>query len=747
MHSLVGNVGDSSRNFKVHPTPEPQPPVEQGLREAGLLELSVDQNLQTNKRPSQLLKFTSFLSAIVNVNSGSDTLLRAFERSKIYSVQTLYFTQLLLFMYAVLTIWPLSVLDTSSLHPALVLSVFLIAVPITLGWRLVHMRSTYPTLEPTSNADISGLIKSLDPSNAAPEAAYLQRTESAYVLLLTLCLTMHTILRTFATDCDAADIASFFYCNPNGSASALPLDGLVLSVVSPIGLGFLLRGVPMRHCIVAWALAASALFVTMAVASAWTTMPTFLYVLCFSGLSVFHAYKERLSRFDLIVAMRDTLAAKDQQMNRRLAEVRRQSTYHTVSSLSHDLRTPLQSFEMGIENMVQSLSTGIPAVEELQDCIHHMKSTYRMMVMNIGRLLDFAKVSSGISLQPKVESVPLKDCISNCVSCIEALQGRIKVSLDVPPFILSSVAFLDVEWFEENVLCLLSNAVKYTKSGGSVRLALRLVQGQLRVEVHDRGSSLTPKEVLQIFRPFHAATERKDAGVGIGLHILYHRVKACKGTCGVTKRPDGESGSVFWFQIPFNVDDSFASSYHAAPSLYSPPVLETIPETASMNSIKIPEEGAVELTPDLSLTTISGHTRVLVVEDSLVILKMVCKLLEQSGSYKVDAAENGAIALDLINGGRQYDVVLTDIQMPVMDGIQLTTVLRANASLEMGCTLKRPLLIVAMTANSNAGFADMAYSAGVNKVLFKPFKKGKFDELVQAYLENSPLEDVSERTP
>ncbi len=264
----------------------------------------------------------------------------------------------------------------------------------------------------------------------------------------------------------------------------------------------------------------------------------------------------------------------------------------------------------------------------------------------------------------------------------------------------------------------------------------------LKIEVQDTGIGLSEEAMRSLFTPFKQA-QRLAGGTGLGLYSLAKRIEALCGHYGVSNRKDNKQGSLFWFAIPYRPDIVFAQSMlkqnkmransmrgvnhaaHAAriaainANVNSPNAgnelidLEAAPPIGSLlglgsnsrsnNSLLAsePSGGASSGRPSSALSTSSKHNdhprpvieklSILLVDDSLSILKMTTMMLKRSG-HKVEQADNGAEGLDMIlrgyekmnaqgvvRGARQcpYDVVLMDLQMPVMDGFEAIRRLRA----------------------------------------------------------------------
>lgn len=244
----------------------------------------------------------------------------------------------------------------------------------------------------------------------------------------------------------------------------------------------------------------------------------------------------------------------------------------------------------------------------------------------------------------------------------------------------------------------------------------------VRIEVEDHGIGVAADIRSSLFEPF-CSKQRQSGGTGLGLYSLARRMEALKGYCGVRDRYDGETGSVFWFAFPY-----FPRS---PPLAQSSPVLQTIPSIAlssssprnrieggignmmdSRGTLKPPSPkvaNVVTINPTPVSSTLSKPSRssslntsslaelaciprrnsfddikslnVLVVDDSLPVLKMTRKVLEKDG-HTVETAQNGAEAVEKwmkleASGKEHFDVILMDIQMPIMDGCDATKKIRS----------------------------------------------------------------------
>ena len=241
-------------------------------------------------------------------------------------------------------------------------------------------------------------------------------------------------------------------------------------------------------------------------------------------------------------------------------------------------------------------------------------------------------------------------------------------------------------------LCLLSNAVKYSNSGVvSIKVSLvtedmlpkeKLLDDQqyLCFEIEDNGCGLSPEASEHLFQSFKQ-TQRSTGGVGLGLYTLAKRIEALKGFYGVKGRNDGEQGSLFWFAIPYIFDEAICKSsldLILSNSISKSKSNDLFIENRNIelnNSNKIESNIEIEsLNSKLNLDSIENNEKlnILVVDDSIAILKMSSLMLKRHG-HNVEQAVNGLEAVEKVklrlqNDKTSYDVILIDIQMPVMDG-------------------------------------------------------------------------------
>ncbi len=249
---------------------------------------------------------------------------------------------------------------------------------------------------------------------------------------------------------------------------------------------------------------------------------------------------------------------------------------------------------------------------------------------------------------------------------------------------------------------------------------------ELMFEVIDSGIGMTEDAMKSLFNPFKQ-TQRLAGGTGLGLYSLAKRVEALKGKYGVHQREDQKRGSVFWFTIPYKPDDVVAA--HA--TLLKE---ESSTNRSSLESCRIAPQrddklGSIHSSYLERKPFESEELSILLAEDTPSIAKMTAMLLRRQ-KHRTDVAENGQIALDklfLTPSCNKYDVVLMDLQMPVMDGLEATRRIRAHEqSLGSGHQI-----VIGVSANSDYETMDEALKAGADDFLPKPFSVDSFIEVVR----------------
>ncbi|HEU5147389.1 MAG TPA: ATP-binding protein [Chryseosolibacter sp.] len=354
-----------------------------------------------------------------------------------------------------------------------------------------------------------------------------------------------------------------------------------------------------------------------------------------------------------------------------------------LANISHEIRTPIN----GIAGMAGLLSQD-SSPDERGTYLNAIKHSAENLKVIINDILDLAAIDSG---KLRFENIPfnLHDLLPSLVGMFayQAKEKKIELGYNIQPS-LNRILLGDPVRLNQILINLISNAVKFTHSG-KIEIQCSAVERQkagcvVKIQVIDTGVGVPSDKLDKIFESFSqadASVTRKYGGSGLGLTIVKQLVELQRGTIEV--RSEEHKGSNFIVRIPY----AFAKSHR----------------------VKKTAEPAVPL---LSNRKLDGM-KVLLVEDN-DINRLYAKSILNQWNCNVDIAENGLVAIEKIKYNF-YDVVLMDVQMPVMDGYEATRAIRIMDS------HMRHAPIVALTANATKTDIEKCLSSGMNDYLPKPF--------------------------
>jgi signal transduction histidine kinase/CheY-like chemotaxis protein/HPt (histidine-containing phosphotransfer) domain-containing protein len=367
-----------------------------------------------------------------------------------------------------------------------------------------------------------------------------------------------------------------------------------------------------------------------------------------------------------------------------------------LATMSHEIRTPLNGI-IGMVEVMRAYAMG-PDQRQRLAVIGDCSDTLLALIDDI---LDFSKLESGV-VDFEIAPCEFGDicCALTNVMGQRAREKGIELQIENPQALITT----DATRLRQILFNLVSNAVKFTDTGW-VKVVCSLGEhDQLRVDVEDTGIGIPAEARERLFQDFSQldiTINRRFGGTGLGLAICRRLVSALGGDIGCSPREDG--GSRFWFTLP--VGPVQASN--------GPTERQAAP---------------------LSERPFSG--RVLVAEDNLVNFTVARELLERLG-LEVEHAPDGQIAAHLV-AATHYDLVLMDMQMPVMNGLEATRTIRRQCP--------RAVPIIGLTANAFSSDREDCLAAGMSDFVAKPINRAKMTAILAKWLPEAPI-DSDHRAP
>lgn len=461
-----------------------------------------------------------------------------------------------------------------------------------------------------------------------------------------------------------------------------------------------------------------------------------------AGLNPYRLYDESYRGFLELVAAQisaNIASAQAYEEERKraqaLAEIDRAKT-EFFSNVSHEFRTPLTLMLGPLENLVQNSNGELSLDARAKLEVAHRNSLRLLKLVNT--LLDFSRIEAG-RMQAMYEPTELGGLTAELASIFRSAIEGAGIELKVRCTPLSAPVYVDREMWEKIVLNLLSNAYKFTFAG-EIEISMRQANGAVEVSVRDTGTGIPPEELPHLFERFHRVKDargRSYEGSGIGLALVQELVKLHGGSIEVTSRPG--QGSTFTVTLPTGkahlpVDRLRDSHSPSAPVLrgnaYVEEALRWKPEESgvwSPWSDEVPPKetsASDKLTPDSRLRT-PDSSAILLADDNADMREYVRRLLVERG-YQVVVVGDGETALDAMRQ-RNFDLLLTDVMMPNLDGFGLLKALRADERMR-----RMPVIMLSARAGEEARVEGM--EIGADDYLVKPFSARELVARVESLL-------------
>ncbi len=401
----------------------------------------------------------------------------------------------------------------------------------------------------------------------------------------------------------------------------------------------------------------------------------------------------------------DSVVEKERQQQNALsdalekAHVANRSKTNFLFNMSHDIRTPMNAI-LGFSNMAEKYIDDKP---QALDSLRKLNNAGQHLQRLINDVLDMARIESG-KVEFNLQPYPIPALMANKESIFKMEMEKKGIDFSVHWDIQDEIAYLDLLRIEQVELNLISNALKYTPSGGKVTYTVtqigRTEDGYATYEavVKDTGIGMSQEFLQHAFETFErerSSTLDRNHGAGLGLSITKHLVEQMGGT--IFCESEQGKGSTFTFIVSLRIGT---------------------------------EEDLNHLGEKLDTEVDFTNKRILLVEDNELNREIAEDILSEYG-FLIETAEDGIVAVDKVSHSTPgyYDLVLMDIQMPLMDGYKATQTIRS---------LKEPALanipIIAMTANAFEEDRQNAFAVGMNEHIAKPLDVPKMIETLQKIL-------------
>jgi two-component system sensor histidine kinase RpfC len=495
------------------------------------------------------------------------------------------------------------------------------------------------------------------------------------------------IRRLLAASLDSLTITYFFF---NAAESAIPLYFLYLWIIFGYGFRF-----GKRYMFFTLALSLIGFGGVILVVPYWS-QNLFLGIGLWAGMLLVSLYVSTL-------VGRLTAALKH-------AEAANQAKRRFISSVSHELRTPLNAL-IGMADLLRSTKLGT----EQAEMVRSMDNASHIMLSLIEDVLDFSKIEAGKLVIENTE-FDLRQLVNSTIDIFryQVAERGLRLLTYIDPGAPNALRG-DPHHLRQVLVNLLSNSIKFTEEG---RVVLRIDcqadttgAAKLRFEVEDTGIGIAAEAQVKVFESFTQAdesTSRRYGGTGLGTTISKQLVELMGGKLGL--RSELGVGSVFWFELEFQKQSVISNQQ----------ISDRSADAVSPQKASLPEN-------DQNKKPQHAQYNILVAEDNPTNSKVIQKILERAG-HLCTLVQNGEEALDRLDQ-QDFDVIVFDMNMPVMNGLEATKAYRFMRAADM----RAPIIM--FSANVTKEAKEECLSAGVDEFLPKPIQIASFLETLDRLVE------------
>jgi signal transduction histidine kinase len=389
-------------------------------------------------------------------------------------------------------------------------------------------------------------------------------------------------------------------CNNVAVRNSVPIDNILACYLCPVIAQLLLRGIRFKTIILCWIIGIAFVIAAFIYVRGYYHVYTVLISLFFlyipfeieRFMRISYSQQQELKNQVIIERLREDKKRIDErerlekdlralqsvyekqkmEQEKKAAELECHHLRSLIGNVAHDLKTPIQSISMGIEVLrseflslrkrFSNFDIELNIELSLESLLSNITASCKFMTMGINRSIDFTKASSNIQLVPAMETTDIYDVICVSLECVRTLQSSVSIQFLPLPAGICRYIITDKHWLGENILCVLSNAVKYSNEG-VVNINVELVGGVdgkkgllsesdyfVQINIIDEGIGISEEARERLFQPFKQA-QRSTGGTGLGLYSLLKRMEALGGSCGIRSREDSKQGSIFWFTFPY----------------------------------------------------------------------------------------------------------------------------------------------------------------------------------------------------